>query len=400
MMVAMGPLLAWSFESPELKLIVAVMGLGFVMSSFGRVSTGLLERELRFDLLAKISIFTHVLAGGAAIGTALAGAGYWALVVQGLITVFLRSLLHLVAAGWLPRFEFQTAVVRRILSHSSGLTYFKLVNYWARNFDALLVGRVLGSSALGYYDRAYRLMIYPIKLINGALNLVLHPLLSRVQDDVPRMRRFYLKIVRVVAYLCMPLMAFLAMMAPEVVRVVWGEQWTQTVPIFAIFCLVGTVQPIGATFGAVFLARRRARLLAIIGTITTVVIVTGIALGIQNGMRGVAIGYSVAYAVVFLPTMYVVFCWLLEGRFRSILASLAKPSFTASAIASALWLFNQTFRGQWHDLAHVAAAGVVALIVYIGLFTLLDRDFLHEVNEVLPERFAAPIRRLLPGSPG
>ena len=86
-----------------------------------------------------------------------------------------------------------SAIDRDIMSFGANLTGFNLANFFARNLDNILIGKYSGAIELGYYDRAYKLLLFPIQNIITPLSRVMIPLLSRVQDDKPRFRELYLQ---------------------------------------------------------------------------------------------------------------------------------------------------------------------------------------------------------------
>ena len=119
----------------------------------------------------------------------LAGFGYYALVWQTLVSGFANAVLRIAFARFRPRLVFDRAALRGVGTYSSGVTAFTAINYWARNLDKALIGRALGAAQLGFYGRAYALMLYPLEAINGIINPSLHPLFSAMQDDLARMTR-------------------------------------------------------------------------------------------------------------------------------------------------------------------------------------------------------------------
>jgi PST family polysaccharide transporter len=234
-------------------------------------------------------------------------------------------------------------------------------------------------------------MLYPLETINGIVNPTLHPLLSALQHDRPRMARTYLRIATLVGSIALPAMAVMGALAPEIVRTIWGAQWGRSIDVFAILCIVGSVQPIGATFGSVFLATNRTRLLALMGLINACVMMAGMAAGVRWGIEGVAIGYSCAYGLIFFPTMYVVVVVLLGARLREMLAVLVPPLAIATPTLAALIGFNSLMRGRWGDVPHLLAGVLSGIAIWATLFFLLERRLLGELVAQLP----GPVRTRL-----
>ena len=380
------PLIAQLFAEPRLTPVVAWLSLGFVFLALGRIPNGLLERGFRFRELAYTELTASVLSGLLGILLAYRGFGYFALVAQTLSAGFLNAIVRLSFARFRPRFVFDVGELHSVGGYSGWVTAFATINYWARNLDKALIGRALGAAELGFYGRAYALMLYPLDGINGVINPSLHPLLSAMQDDPQRMTRAYLKIVRLVAILALPTMCVLGSLAHELVHTVWGKNWDPSVRVFAILCFVGSIQPIGSTFGTVFLATNRTRLLALIGLLNASVMMAGIALGLRFGIEGVAIGYSLAYGAIFLPTMYVVVAVLLAGQLRDIARVFIGAIGVATPVLLGLTGYNHVLRGVLPELAHLLFGIVLGLLLWLGAFAIVDRPLLREARSLLPGR--------------
>lgn len=378
------PLVARFFAEPRLTPVVALLSMSFVFLAMGRIPNGLLERNFRFRELAAAEVISALGSGVVGVVLARAGAGYFALVFQTLISGFANATLRLVFAKFRPKLVFDWTALKAVSGYSGGVTAFAAINYWARNLDKALIGRALGAAQLGFYGRAYALMLYPLEGINGIMNPSLHPLLSAMQGDAKRMTRAYVKIIRLVATLAFPAMGVLGALAPEIVHTVWGKQWDPSVRVFAILCFVGTVQPIGSTFGAVFLATNRTRLLAIVGFVNSVVMMAGIALGVRFGIQGVAIGYSLAYGTIFLPTMYLVVAVLLAGSFRDIIRVFVSGIAVGAPVLLGLLAFNGLLRGKIPEALHLCCGVVLGVLLWLGAFALTDRKLLTEARSFFP----------------
>ena len=134
---------------------------------------------------------------------------------------------------WTPgRPDFR--IDRDIMSFGANLTGFNLANFFARNLDNILIGKYSGAIELGYYDRAYKLLLFPIQNIIAPLSRVMIPLLSRVQDDKPRFRELYLQTAWLLAFVTVPGVAALICTSEQVVNILFGAKWQAITPIFAV----------------------------------------------------------------------------------------------------------------------------------------------------------------------
>ena len=107
-----------------------------------------------------------------AIAMAWSGWGVWSLVANGLISAAVRSFLFHVRCVWRPSFRFRLSTLRWAVKFGLGLQAFGILNYFNRRLDDVLIGRYVGSVGLGYYSRAYELMLYPVQNIAGVVGRV------------------------------------------------------------------------------------------------------------------------------------------------------------------------------------------------------------------------------------
>ncbi len=393
--VAISPLIATFYKRPELSLLGMISGINFFLVSLQTVPDGLLRKKMQFKKLALISSFSAIISGLTGVYLAINGYGYWSLVLQTLTFTLVASLTTNIVAGWAPHFSIDSKVMREVFGFSGNLVLFNAVNYWARNGDNLIIGRFLGAAPLGFYNRAYSLMLYPINLLAGVVNPVLHPVLSSIQSDQPKVYAGYLKIIKLISLVSIPAMVFFAMLAKEIIGLVWGPQWRESVGVFQILSIVGGFQVITSTTGVVYLAKKRTDLLLKIGIINSVLLLTGISLGVIWGIEGVAWGYAIAFSIIFVPTMRYVMCVVLNGKISDLFVALRSSLLVGLAVFTALAIWNVLFRTIWSSVWYVLGAIVVALFVYTIALLRLDRIYVYELSLLLPANIQKRLSRVL-----
>ena len=197
MLVCFGiaPLISVFYHEPRLRLITAAYGFGFMLSGLTVQHEALLRRQMRFTALAVTEVTALCASVATAVGLALYGAGYWALVASQLSLglVYLIGIWSL--CRWRPGLPGRNSGVRSMLAFGRNLTGFAVINYFARNLDNLLIGKVWGSQQLGLYAKAYQLLLLPIDQINSPIGAVALPALSRLSDSPEKYRQAYLRIM-------------------------------------------------------------------------------------------------------------------------------------------------------------------------------------------------------------
>lgn len=228
------PAAARFFKTPAVAPVLHALACVFPLSGLSVVAESLIKRELRFKWLANVEVITYAVGYGVVgISLAFAGLGVWALVWAQLTQALLRTVI-LVADRRPNVARTEWRAFGELMYFGGGYTVAKIANYLAVQGDNLVVGRFLGPHALGLYGRAYQLMSAPAYGFGTILDVVLFPAMSRVQSDAERLAAAYRRGVTLIALVVMPPSALCILLAPEVIRVVLGTQWTGVVAPFQI----------------------------------------------------------------------------------------------------------------------------------------------------------------------
>src|SRR5208283_3831626 len=159
--VAMAPLIAAFYHEPRLFAVAAVLAIGFVFNAAGIQHSVLLQRQMRFTALALIGVVSLILGTACAIGGAMAGYGYWALVGMTVSLPFTNTIGLWLTSGWVPGMPQRRVGIRSMMRFGATLTLNGLVVYVASNLEKVLLGRFWGVDAIGIYGRAYQLVTIP-----------------------------------------------------------------------------------------------------------------------------------------------------------------------------------------------------------------------------------------------
>jgi lipopolysaccharide exporter len=244
----LSPAISDLFRQPTLSPVLRTLGVSFIFQGWATTAMGLLRRQLRFRELSLINVGTYVLGYlVVGIGSALLGAGVWSLVAaalvnQGSLAVWQYALVpHPVrpVLRWKP--------YRAVCGYAMRLSGAHVMDYVGSNLDTFTVGRVASAAVVGQYSRAYYLVFQPFRnYVTQALTTVLFSHLSRIQDDLARLRRAYLSVLSLGGILLFPACAGIAVAAPELVLVLLGPQWDLAASIVPWFALAGACSVISA----------------------------------------------------------------------------------------------------------------------------------------------------------
>lgn len=303
----LSPAVAWFFHDSRLVLLTLAASVSLLFGSLAAVPNGLLNRRLNYRGLAITDASAAAVALTSAIVSALLGARYWSLIIAALAANFLTSLGYWTFARWRPNRPSTKYVDKEIGLFGANLTGFTFVNYFSRNLDNVLIGRRLGTIALGYYDRAFKLLSFPIQHLNAPLYSVMTPLLSRVQDDKPRFRAMFLRAAGQLTLFVVPAMAALVSVSHDFVLLAFGPRWEQVAPIFFYLGIVGMVQPLSNATGWILIAQGRTDVMFRLGIVTSLITVASFFVGLHfGGAVGLAAAYAVAESLIKAPIQYAV----------------------------------------------------------------------------------------------
>jgi PST family polysaccharide transporter len=292
------PQIAAFYRMPELEPVLRAISFLFPMDGLNTVAKAILTRELRFRLYIALDVAAYVF-GYALVGVVLAWMGYgvWALVSANLAQLGLRLVLMFLATRHSLRPSLNWGAARDLLRFGFGHSMAQIGTLLSQQGDNLVVGRWLGPAALGIYGRAYNLMVMPAHAFGRIVNRVLFPVMSQVQDDAARLANGYERSIAIVAFISLPLSAFLWVVAPEFIGLVLGPRWGDVVLPFRLFSISLLFRMSTKISDACTKAAGEVYLRAILQYVYAALVVVGAVIGQRWGVGGVAVAVSIAMAI-------------------------------------------------------------------------------------------------------
>lgn len=380
------PLIGAFYGEPLLLPLTTLLASNFFLGSLGVVQAARLRKALDFRSLAVVDLLALVLSGAVGVSMALMGWGVWSLAVQSVLASALTAGLLWVVSDWAPRLRLQWDAVRGLLGFSGHLLGFSALNYWFRNADNLLIGRVLGETALGVYAYAYRIMLLPVRNIASTIGSVMFPAFSAIQQDRPRVARLYLRTTRVIALVTFPMMLGLIIVAEPFVLGMLGAEWRAMVPVLQLLCVVGAVQSILTFNGNLYQSQGRTDLQLKVGGTTGVLGVAAIVMGLPYGVVGVALCYASyvmlsAYPVLHFPVA------LVGLHVRDVARNLAGVAGCTLLMAGVVWGVGQLLPPEWPHSLHLLIMVAAGVALYIGGLHAFNVAAYRDARTLLKEQW-------------
>jgi O-antigen/teichoic acid export membrane protein len=246
------PSIAKFFNSFQADLVIKIIAISTLLYGFRNIGVLFFQKELEFN-----KQFTYELSGtlvdlSVAIILAIKLQNIWALVYAGLAANFVRLFLSYLIHPYRPRLRFDMEKFQELFGFGKWVLGSGILIFLITQGDDIFVGKVLGVAALGLYQMAYTLSNLPATEITHVISQVTFPAYSKFQDDLPRLRKAYLRVFHFTAFLSIPLSAGIFIMAPDFTRIFLGEKWMLMISAFQVLAFWGIIRSLGATVGPVF----------------------------------------------------------------------------------------------------------------------------------------------------
>lgn len=297
----LAPYISLLYNQPVLIDLIRIICLTFIITAISSVHVNLLIRELQFKKKIIINCFSVLISYSLGFFLAFKGYGVWSLAIIGLLIATLNTVFYCLFSAWIPSFIFEWNKIKD-LSHF-GLNFMgeTIVSYWSRNYDNFIIGKMLGSTDLGIYSKAYSLMLTPLRNFSTVINKVMFPAFSQKQGDLPLLKKYYLKIIIIVALFAFPLMIALAMVSKEFVLLCFGEKWQRMIPILSILSILGAIQTILALNALIYNSLGKTNIAFKISIIPNALYIVAFTVGVNYGIKGVAYSFLLANVLLFIP---------------------------------------------------------------------------------------------------
>ena len=378
------PLISALYQEPRLTLVTLALALNFPLGALATVQFTKLQKQMEFRKLGMVTFVACI--GGGAVGVLCAwrGCGVWSLVAQQLTNTVIGTTLFLTFHPWRPKTGLHFRALKEMLGFSMAVFSFNVFNYAIRNAGNVLLGRGLGATSVGLFNRAYSLMLLPLSFVSYRVGEVLLPAFSLIQDDPKRIARIYLRTVSVIAFVTFPMMIGLWAVSDRFVLTVLGAKWVEIIPLLKLGAIVGMIESIGAMNGSLYLACGAAKLRLKVVLVITPLSVIAMAIGLKWGVIGVMVGYAsysllVTYPTIVIPVSLVgLNLWDVTKVLVGALAAAIVMGVVVRMLSSML-----PPGASWLSLIGLI---VVGALIYAAITRICKLSAFHELTTLIGER--------------
>lgn len=381
---ALGPVAASFFDQPELVTLMPLLGANLFLRSLGSTHYALAQKALDFRTRTLAEFADAVIRGAAGIALALAGAGAYSLVVGYLIGTAAMTAALWILVPWRPTPRIHWHELSGMVGYGSALTGLNIIAAVLNGADDLIVGRVLGATALGFYSIGYRLPELLIINLSNVAGQVLFPAMATL--DMDSLRSGFLRSLRFAAIVALPLTVGIAVLAEPLLLALFGDQWHGATRVMQVMALWTLMSPIAIVIGTAYKALGRADILLKLAIPQALTLVVGVLLLVDRGIVAVA-ALQAGIAVVSAFVAMIVARRMLGLELKLIGRAIAPPVLAAAVLGAGLLGVDRLGAAPVPTILIGVAVG---LPLYFGALWVVARDSLrYLLATAAPGRFAA-----------
>ena len=357
----LAPVIAWWTNLPETCLITKYLSIGFLLSVPMLFHESIFKKKMDFKSLFQINIVATLFSGITGIILAYLNLGVWSLVIKQMLFLFITSLLLVIKLNWKKGMKFNIHEIWAHRQFTLPLLADQTISFAVRNVDSLLVGRFIGATALGIYDRAYKFLTLPIQQLGGAFSRVMLPSMSNMVDN-EKTQKMFLTICSVVSLILFPMMVGLSLLSREFVEIVLTKKWISLIPLLQIFSILACFQTISTLASNLFLIGGQTTQMLKFSLLTKPVylLIYMITTIYYKDIYLLAVWYSIASILSSLPYWHLA-CKAIDLKIINLLTTLLPQVIAAVCMGIVIYLSK-------YLLSEVSTFNF-SLLISIGVFT-------------------------------
>ena len=378
---AAAPVIADFFNDPAVVPILRVMAFVFVIKALGNTHDALLRRDLAFKKRVIPDFAMAMLKGLCSVALAFAGWGVWSLVLGQLLGALAATVAFWAIVPWRPSFRATWKTARRMLSYSSKIMSVDVVSAVVYNADYVIVGRILGSTALGFYTLAYRTPELLISMIVWVIGKVTFPVYSKLREERAELRGAFLVTVRYLSLVTLPAGFGLAAIGALFVSALYGDNWAPAAWTLQALAIVLALRSLGSHAGDVYKATGHTNILVALAVLRGALLIPAMIWGARYGILGVAVAQLIVTAASTILSLYVAARFLSISSL-SLLREMKTAVVSSTVMVAVLYLLLPRLAPMGPVLG-LTIGVCVGACVYAAMIWFTGREAIEQVRSTL-----------------
>lgn len=370
------------YKEPALTPIIRWMSLSLLISGLNSVQAAILKRNMQFKFFAVRALASSAIGGSAGIIAALTGLGAWSLVIKHLTTNLINLILLWNVSKWRPNLRFSISHFKDLYAFGINIFGSNVVSFFNQRSDNMLIGYYLGPVALGYYTVGYRLLLIMVQLLTNVTAQVALPIFSRMQQEPERMRKAFYQVTEYTSLISFPAFLGMAVLAPELVQSLFGNEWLPSVPVMRILAFVGILQSIYFFNGTILLAigkpgwRLKLQCLNATCNVITFFIL------VKWGIAAVATGFVVR-SYILSPIPLIIIKRVIKIKTLKYLRQFRIPLITSLIMSFTLLSIKYLLGNLVSTYLLLSCSIVIGILVYLISLFLLAPTYFTEAKNIM-----------------
>lgn len=299
------PNIARFYDTPQLIELTRVLGISIIINSLSISQRAYLHKKLDIKSLSIINIIALFISGVVSIVAAFNDLGVWSLVVQILLSSIIKAICFHLFSSMKVSLTFSRQSFESLFGFSSKLLLSGLYAQFLQQITSLTIGKFYFASQLGFYNQGKKLSDSSAGTLASIFNTVTFPILASLQDNTESMVLVYRKLIRMAAFVSLPLMVIISLLAEPIIKVLLGEKWLQTIPILQWLALANTIRPLSVINMNILNAIGRSDLFLKVDLAKFPVFFIVLVLTMPLGLESIAKGFVIISIISFLIETYV-----------------------------------------------------------------------------------------------
>jgi lipopolysaccharide exporter len=386
---AAAPFVAAAFAADHVESLFREFAPYFLLMSFGQTPAALLERDLRFDAIFRSEGLALVLALIATVGGAYLEHGAHALVWGQLVFAGVRSLGNLLPVWAAGRFRpaWSPGLLRPFFDFGLFHMGQRVTNYATGNLDFILVGRLMGSSALGYYSVIFNIANTGPSKVSPVFSRVFFPAMSRSQADAAKLREQFMNAQRTLASVNFPMAAAMMALAPAAISTLLGSRWMEGSVLLQVLAVAAALRGAGGALGALLMATGSTRRGFLWSLILLAVQAPCLLVAAQGGsLLSFVVTFSATSILFFALSYPLLVRHVLGPCLKEWLATLCRPAILSLATLLFTTGFSMALPEAVGSVGQLVFAGAAGLACHVVLVAGFDRKLFRYFVSLLTGR--------------
>lgn len=349
-----------------------ILSLSVLFNSANMIPNALMMKMKQFKAIAIRTVVSSLVTSSVTVILALNGWGVYALCIQTLLSAVMMFLWNEFSLKLKFKIMPNFTSVKKILGYSIYQFCSMTINFFCRNLDNMIIGKIFPKAELAYYNKSYSLMMMPISYIPGVINPVLHPILSEFQNDKKTIYEKYLRLCILLSTIGFIVSSACYVFGYEIIYIMFGDQWDRAVFPFRVLSISLFGQLLTNTVGSIYQSIGDTKRLFHSVIITSTIILSCIVLGIIMGsIEYVSIMVSVAYVLNYFITFYILIRYAFGYSYIGFLKPL-KYDFSLFVALIVIISLLSNIENSWINLS----VRLTIYIVYCVLYLLPSKRYL------------------------